>query len=63
MFSIEPAVPAEAETIAQMVKALLEEIMSTTGAAHFANAGGQVLCFDSSRNAGGHKRRGSGLVF
>jgi GNAT superfamily N-acetyltransferase len=35
MFNIEPASPADAETIAHMVKALLEEIMSATGAAHF----------------------------
>ncbi|MFA7240917.1 MAG: GNAT family N-acetyltransferase [Sulfuricellaceae bacterium] len=35
MFRIEAASPVQAETIAQMVKALLEEIMSVTGAAHF----------------------------
>jgi GNAT superfamily N-acetyltransferase len=35
MFHIAPATPAQAETIADMVKALLEEIMSATGAAHF----------------------------
>lgn len=36
MFRIAPATPAQAETLADMVKALLEEIMSATGAAHFA---------------------------
>jgi len=35
MFRIEPAAPTQAETVAGMVKALLEEIMSVTGAAHF----------------------------
>ncbi len=35
MINIEPATPADAETISQMVKALLEEIMSASGAAHF----------------------------
>jgi len=35
MLSIEIAEPENAETVAQMVKALLEEIMAATGAAHF----------------------------
>ena len=35
MFSIEPAAPAEAETVALLVKALLEEIMAASGAAKF----------------------------
>lgn len=36
MFGIKPATPTDAEAIAKMVKALLEEIMSVTGAAHFS---------------------------
>lgn len=36
MFHIAPATPTQAETIANMLKALLEEIMAATGAAHFA---------------------------
>jgi GNAT superfamily N-acetyltransferase len=35
MFGIKPATPTDAEAIAKMVKALLEEIMAVTGAAHF----------------------------
>jgi GNAT superfamily N-acetyltransferase len=35
MLSIEIAAPDDAETVAQMVKALLEEIMAATGTAHF----------------------------
>lgn len=36
MFSVVPANPAHAEIIAKMVQALLAEIMSASGAAHFS---------------------------
>lgn len=36
MFHIAPATPAHAAIIAKMVQALLEEIMSATGTAHFS---------------------------
>jgi GNAT superfamily N-acetyltransferase len=54
MFNIEPATPADAETIAHMVKALLEEIMSASGAAHFTLDFAETVtrCCDFLRSGG-----------